>query len=262
MLHGGVRESVLLPIALLAATMIQAFAIRTVLSSMRPARRRRIPYSLSVPMRSNASFCLEKRSLSTNNITTNIVDPEVSSFLKDELHLEDERLQRGIVKALQSVYGSEVRLPHLHEFGRSGLMELAVSVQKQQQQRRRRKNNKRPFRMVHFAIPHHRTAFDLKWRLGESLLDVAKSHPDLLGEYMEGTCGGQMSCCTCHVYLDEATFAALGPPCEAEEDMLDLAYEPRAKQSRLACQVKLREAQLRDPDITITIPTGVNDVWK
>jgi hypothetical protein len=23
----------------------------------------------------------------------------------------------------------------------------------------------------------------------------------LLGEYMEGTCGGSMSCCTCHVYL-------------------------------------------------------------
>ena len=84
---------------------------------------------------------------------------------------------------------------------------------------------------------------------------------------MEGTCGGQMSCCTCHVYLDEATFALFGgTPSEAEQDMLDLAYEPREHQSRLACQVVLKNEHFKtesDPKpITVTIPAGVNDVWK
>jgi ferredoxin len=110
-------------------------------------------------------------------------------------------------------------------------------------------------------------------------LDLAHDNEELLGsEYMGGTCGGQMSCCTCHVYLDPATFASLPPPEVAELDMLDLAHEPRPDQSRLGCQVRLgignsllSENSDKDDDdndgkvstnITVTIPSGVNDVWK
>lgn len=175
----------------------------------------------------------------------------------------DEHLHAAIVRALQSAYGTHVRVEDLEAFGASGLEALAESVQQQQHPPRRQ----RPCRTIHFDIPHHGTEFDVSWKLGDSLLDVAQvSVPELLSEYMEGTCGGQMSCCTCHVYLDETTYAALEPPCESELDMLDLAYEYRDEQSRLGCQVRLSEdlIQKLEPDhcITVTIPAGVNNVWK
>ena len=40
---------------------------------------------------------------------------------------------------------------------------------------------------------------------------------------IEGTCGGCLSCATCHVIVDAEWFAATGAPNEDEMDMLDLA---------------------------------------
>ena len=66
-----------------------------------------------------------------------------------------------------------------------------------------------------------------------------------------------MSCSTCHIILDEKTYNKLGPPCEAEMDMLDLAFEP-TDTSRLGCQIVMHE----DIDgLIITIPAGVNNLW-
>ncbi len=55
---------------------------------------------------------------------------------------------------------------------------------------------------------------------------------------IDGDCGGQCACATCHVYI-EAPWAALLPPMgENEDTMLELANE-RRDSSRLACQLKL-----------------------
>jgi ferredoxin len=212
----------------------------------------------SPPAQSAFAFLLQWRQLSGD-----ADDSSVSSYLNDQMGIESH-LHRGILKALQSVYGNNIRVAELESFGESGLKALAESVS---QQRSKIGMKKRPFRMIHFEIPHHRTEFDLKWKMGDSVLDVAKSSggEELLGEYMEGTCGGQMSCCTCHIYVDEATFKALPKPSEAELDMLDLAYEPRENQSRLGCQVKLDTELLQklesDQPVVITIPADVNNVW-
>jgi ferredoxin len=66
-----------------------------------------------------------------------------------------------------------------------------------------------------------------------------------------------MSCSTCHVVLGEDSVAQLDPPCEAEPDMLDLAYEP-TETSRLGCQIKMSKSI---DGITMTIPAGVNNLW-
>ena len=51
-------------------------------------------------------------------------------------------------------------------------------------------------------------------------------------------------------------------PMRAENDMLDLAYEPQDN-SRLGCQVVLRKELLEmEEPIVITIPEAVNNVWK
>src|SRR5262249_25275106 len=57
---------------------------------------------------------------------------------------------------------------------------------------------------------------------------------------IDADCGGSCACATCHVHVDAAWTATVGPPAsEAEAEMLQLAPEVR-DDSRLACQVKMR----------------------
>jgi 2Fe-2S ferredoxin len=53
---------------------------------------------------------------------------------------------------------------------------------------------------------------------------------------IDADCGGSMACATCHVYVDEKWFNKLKKKDEGEEDMLDMAYQPK-KFSRLSCQL-------------------------
>jgi len=53
---------------------------------------------------------------------------------------------------------------------------------------------------------------------------------------IDAECGGSMACATCHVYVDEKWINKLEKKNEAEEDMLDMAYQPN-KFSRLSCQL-------------------------
>lgn len=72
---------------------------------------------------------------------------------------------------------------------------------------------------------------------GARLLDVAQAD----GQPLEGTCGGDMACATCHVIVDAADADRLPPPSEEEEDMLDLVTGA-TRTSRLACQIRLSRA--------------------
>ena len=53
---------------------------------------------------------------------------------------------------------------------------------------------------------------------------------------IDADCGGGMACATCHVYVKEDWFDKLPKKEDGEEDMLDMAYEPK-KNSRLSCQI-------------------------
>jgi 2Fe-2S ferredoxin len=53
---------------------------------------------------------------------------------------------------------------------------------------------------------------------------------------IDADCGGGMACATCHVYVKEEWFNKLPKKEDGEEDMLDMAYEPK-KNSRLSCQL-------------------------
>jgi 2Fe-2S ferredoxin len=56
-----------------------------------------------------------------------------------------------------------------------------------------------------------------------------------------GECGGNRSCATCHVYVEDEFLDLVGPPNDLEDDMLDLAVSDRRPGSRLSCQIKLTE---------------------
>ena len=53
---------------------------------------------------------------------------------------------------------------------------------------------------------------------------------------IDADCGGGMACATCHVYVDENWMHKLPQKDDGEEDMLDMAFEPK-KNSRLSCQI-------------------------
>ena len=72
---------------------------------------------------------------------------------------------------------------------------------------------------------------------GLSLMDAAV-HNGVRG--VIGECGGGLMCATCHVYVDDAWTAAVGPAEPMEEDMLDFAFDVRPN-SRLSCQIRIRD---------------------
>jgi len=53
---------------------------------------------------------------------------------------------------------------------------------------------------------------------------------------IDADCGGGMACATCHVYVDHNWVDKLTPKEDGEEDMLDMAFEPK-QNSRLSCQL-------------------------
>ena len=57
-------------------------------------------------------------------------------------------------------------------------------------------------------------------KIGENFMDIAHEH-DI---DIEGACGGELACSTCHVILDQKFYDMLPDPEEEEEDMLDLAW--------------------------------------
>ena len=57
---------------------------------------------------------------------------------------------------------------------------------------------------------------------------------------IDADCGGSMACATCHVYVKEEWFNKLPKKEDGEDDMLDMAFEPR-KNSRLSCQLMVTD---------------------
>ena len=43
---------------------------------------------------------------------------------------------------------------------------------------------------------------------------------------IDADCGGACACATCHIYVDEKWFDKLVKKTDAEQDMLDMAFEP------------------------------------
>ena len=68
---------------------------------------------------------------------------------------------------------------------------------------------------------------------------------------IDADCGGSMSCATCHVYVKEDWLNKLPKKEDGEEDMLDMAFEPK-QNSRLSCQLIVSEEL---DGLEVNIPT-------
>ena len=84
-------------------------------------------------------------------------------------------------------------------------------------------------------IEHNGESHEIEVANGLSVMEGAVQN-NISG--IDADCGGSCACATCHVYVDEKWFIKLPKKDSAEEDMLDMAYEPK-KFSRLSCQLSV-----------------------
>ena len=66
---------------------------------------------------------------------------------------------------------------------------------------------------------------------------------------IDADCGGSMACATCHVYVKEEWFNRIPKKEDGEDDMLDMAFEPKTN-SRLSCQIIVSD-ELDGLEVTI-----------
>ena len=57
---------------------------------------------------------------------------------------------------------------------------------------------------------------------------------------IDADCGGSMACATCHVYVQDDWYDKITKCEDAEQDMIDMAFEPK-KNSRLSCQITVSD---------------------
>jgi len=82
-------------------------------------------------------------------------------------------------------------------------------------------------------ITHDNQNYSIEIQNGLTVMEGAVQN-DVPG--IDADCGGGMACATCHVYVNEEWFDKLPAKEDGEEDMLDMAFEPK-KNSRLSCQI-------------------------
>jgi len=113
----------------------------------------------------------------------------------------------------------------------------------------------RPFSTVNitFLNPDGSELKCVPAKLGQSLLEAAQDN----GIDIEGACGGECACSTCHVIFDQANFDKLEEADEDELDMLDLAMHV-TDTSRLGCQIKL--VAERDEGLQVKLPEGTGNL--
>ena len=71
-------------------------------------------------------------------------------------------------------------------------------------------------------------------------------------------CNGKLACSTCQVIVEPGHwYEQVGEPCDAELDMLELAYNPQPT-SRLGCQIVLSENL---DGMIVEIPQGVHNLF-
>jgi ferredoxin, 2Fe-2S len=82
---------------------------------------------------------------------------------------------------------------------------------------------------------------------GQSLMQIATSN-GVAG--IDGDCGGECACGTCHVIVDSNWMSLTGKTGEDEEQMLEMTPEREAT-SRLSCQIEVTEAM---DGMTVKLP--------
>lgn len=82
-------------------------------------------------------------------------------------------------------------------------------------------------------VEHNGTVHEIDAVDGQSLMRVARDH-DIPG--IQAECGGNLSCSTCHGYIEQKFLDKIPGPDENEQVLIECTIEPQPN-SRLTCQV-------------------------
>jgi ferredoxin, 2Fe-2S len=87
-------------------------------------------------------------------------------------------------------------------------------------------------------VSAHGTSHQVEAPSGTSLMQAATDNgvPGI-----DGDCGGNCACATCHIYVDPAWSERTGMRTPTEDDMLNLVSEIRSN-SRLACRITIDDS--------------------
>ena len=88
-------------------------------------------------------------------------------------------------------------------------------------------------------IEHNGTEHKLEVSDGDSVMQGAVNN---MLEGIVAECGGGLACATCHCYVDDAWIDRVGPPSEAEVQMLEFTAREKKAGSRLSCQINVTDA--------------------
>ncbi|KAG7400716.1 Adrenodoxin, mitochondrial [Phytophthora boehmeriae] len=142
---------------------------------------------------------------------------------------------------LSRVLRSTRRLP-LHRPSRSPSAAFAVAAA-----------GRRSFSAVTFTfVDGEGESTSVSAKEGATLLDVAHENDVEL----EGACGGELACSTCHLVFEKRIFDDLPEISEEEEDMLDLAWG-LTDTSRLGCQIQVTKDM---EGMTVRIPEETDNL--
>ncbi|MET0886216.1 MAG: 2Fe-2S iron-sulfur cluster-binding protein [Mycetocola sp.] len=104
--------------------------------------------------------------------------------------------------------------------------------------------------MPRISFEHDGSVYRVDAPAGQSIMRAAvgNSVPGIDGE-----CGGDLTCATCHVYVRDPWLAQLEEPDEEEREMLEVVEGLRSR-SRLGCQVLLHDNL---DGIAVDVPSGL-----
>ena len=98
-------------------------------------------------------------------------------------------------------------------------------------------------------ITHGGVRHEVTVPVGETLMRAATDN-NVPG--IDGDCGGQCACATCHVFVESPWAERLAPASDMEKNMVAFTDELRDT-SRLGCQITLTEAL---DGLVVTMPQG------
>jgi 2Fe-2S ferredoxin len=99
---------------------------------------------------------------------------------------------------------------------------------------------------IHFTDAEGSTR-DVDANPGDSVMETAVRNgvPGIVAE-----CGGALSCATCHVFVREDHLESLPAMEDMEDEMLYGTAEDREDNSRLSCQIRVKDGM----DLHVTTP--------
>lgn len=96
-------------------------------------------------------------------------------------------------------------------------------------------------------VEHDGTVHEVDFVEGQSMMEVATNN---VVPGIEGDCGGEAACGTCHIIVSEDWISTTGKRSDRESQMIEMSPECEAN-SRLACQLVASQAM---DGLTVHLP--------